>query len=171
MHDPLDLGPFPDLRITVRGVRMEHHLSAESCAFVAIIFLDGARLGEVGNAGQGGSHFYRVTWTLQQQLIRAAHEWAASANLTDRHPLDYAVDEALNRQSISATARSYRSAGHPYVAVLYETLQLSVGPLHFPTLTIPLADRSQLEPALTHHRATAYRFFPTNNPPDHAPSR
>ena len=56
------------MNITLKNLKIARHLSEETTAFTATIYVDGMSVGHVKNDGQGGSNSYGLTREWEEKL-------------------------------------------------------------------------------------------------------
>jgi len=66
--------------LALRNVRINSRLSEETLCFTATIYLDGKKIGEAANRGQGGAHEYHFIEGGRQLFENAVKDWVATNN-------------------------------------------------------------------------------------------
>lgn len=88
------------MNITLKNLKIARHLSEETTAFTATIYVDGMSVGHVKNDGQGGSNSYGLTREWEQKL--EAHAKSLPDLQSEYGPLkmdlDLLIDELMNQQ-------------------------------------------------------------------------
>lgn len=84
-------------RLTLKSLKIARNLSEETLAFTATVYLDGTRIGQVGNRGHGGCH--EQPWP--KKGTKAAKVWAdfrttVKETVPDMfEPVDALIDMAI----------------------------------------------------------------------------
>ena len=94
-------------RITVKSVKVYKSLSRETLCFVASLYFDGKRVGQVSNRGAGGSNFYE---SVPPSIMKAMREYAKTfpeksvehngGTFTVSYDLDLVVAEAVDEYDL-----------------------------------------------------------------------
>jgi hypothetical protein len=88
------------MKIELKSLKIAQHLSEETTAFTATIYVDGMKVGTVKNDGQGGSNSYYLEkgWVDKLEVYAKSLPDLQSAYGPLKMDLDLLVDELMNKQ-------------------------------------------------------------------------
>lgn len=104
------------MKVELKNVKIASHLSEETTAFTATIYLSGKKAGTVRNDGNGGCNLY--LWTEQPEKGKEFEKWARSlppiATEYGLLPMnaDLYVAELLEEYDFQRTVKKYTRKGY-----------------------------------------------------------
>lgn len=116
------------LRIAVKNYKTYPAFSEETEAFAATLYLDGKRIGEVSNRGQGGSNEYYIAENAERERFEKVVSGQAEERGVAPRYFEFAdtlVEEAIDRYRDAQQVRAIQRKGHAAVA------KLETGPYEF----------------------------------------
>ena len=81
------------MNITLKNLKVAEHLSEETLAFTATVYVDEKRIGTAKNDGHGGCNFYYWTDRIAGDALEAY-----AATLDDFEPLDGLIADLIDRE-------------------------------------------------------------------------
>lgn len=105
------------MRLVLKNVQVNTRMSEETTNFAATLYLDGIRIGTVGNDGRGGGNRYTfVSAEAREAFYDYVAEWAKDRGEM-YEPEDVLVATALERWEIEKQARANQKKGFPVTIV------------------------------------------------------
>jgi len=102
------------MKLALKNIKIAKHLSEETTAFTASLYVDGKRVGDVRNGGTGGCNMYSLRpFSLEGEL-----DDLAQAKNGDRWlGLDHEVNSLLDLHDYRKAAKQNATKGYTYTVI------------------------------------------------------